>query len=561
MTTSTTTTTNTKQPPRKPEEDTNVVETIQSLIVAFALAMGVRSFVTEGFVIPTGSMAPTLMGAHVRLTSEQTGYTYPADTGPANDEVRMLGPNYRNFPRDLNDPMLSNTERIGVIGNSEIVMQERSGDRVLVMKYLYAFQEPQRWDVVVFKQPPDPCSAAENYIKRLVGLPNEQILLLDGDVFTAPLGADRSKFAIQRKPEHVQRAVWQEVHNSDYEPIDPSGVAKAWGRPWPGVPWETEGFDLGARGTARAWRHEDGATPASLTWRGDVMPINDFAPYNTWRNIPTQLRYSVSDVRVCAAIEADDPSKLATQYTLETRKRAMVFAIADGKATIRIERAKESPSDAVQVLAEKSVEFDAPSKGAAFDVEFWHVDQRLSMWVNGREVIALDYGFESLEERLLASFNGRSLEDYLRQPSFQQPTPPKLAMSFKGSALTLHRVRVDRDLYYRPANLDPSERSQPLQNGEPISGLAFATDFKKPAEIKADQFMMCGDNSACSKDSRLWGRPSPVVKAIFGEDAPFIVPRPLLLGKAWCVYFPAPIEPMAGLPKLLPDFGQLRFIR
>ena len=117
MTTSTTTT-NTKQPPRKPEEDTNVVETIQSLIVAFALAMGVRSFVTEGFVIPTGSMAPTLMGAHVRLTSEQTGYTYPADTGPANDEVRMLGPNYRNFPRDLNDPMLSNTERIGVIGNS-----------------------------------------------------------------------------------------------------------------------------------------------------------------------------------------------------------------------------------------------------------------------------------------------------------------------------------------------------------------------------------------------------------------------------------------------------------
>jgi len=51
------------------------------------------------------------------------------------------------------------------------------------------------------------------------------------------------------------------------------------------------------------------------------------------------------------------------------------------------------------------------------------------------------------------------------------------------------------------------------------------------------------------------------VKAIFGEDAPFIVPRPLLLGKAWCVYFPAPIEPMAGLPKLLPDFGQLRFIR
>jgi hypothetical protein len=51
------------------------------------------------------------------------------------------------------------------------------------------------------------------------------------------------------------------------------------------------------------------------------------------------------------------------------------------------------------------------------------------------------------------------------------------------------------------------------------------------------------------------------VTTLFGEDAPFIVPRPLLLGKAWCVYFPAPVSPMEGLPKVMPDFGELRFIR
>ena len=62
------TTTTTTKPHGKPEEETNLVDTIQSLIVAFALAMSVRSFVTEGFVIPTGSMAPTLMGQHMRLT-------------------------------------------------------------------------------------------------------------------------------------------------------------------------------------------------------------------------------------------------------------------------------------------------------------------------------------------------------------------------------------------------------------------------------------------------------------------------------------------------------------
>jgi len=77
--------------------------------------------------------------------------------------------------------------------------------------------------------------------------------------------------------------------------------------------------------------------------------------------------------------------------------------------------------------------------------------------------------------------------------------------------------------------------------------------------------MMCGDNSAASRDSRMWGRPSPLVESVFGTghgyDAPFVVPRPLLLGKAWSVYFPAPVSPMAGLPKIMPDFGELRFIR
>ena len=120
---------------------------------------------------------------------------------------------------------------------------------------------------------------------------------------------------------------------------------------------------------------------------------------------------------------------------------------------------------------------------------------------------------------------------------------------------------MDRDLYYQPAMLNTDPRSQFVENGAAMSGFAFGTDFNAPANLQADQFMMCGDNSAASKDSRLWGRPSPLVTAILGEDAPFTVPRPLLLGKAWCVYFPAPVSPIQGTPKLMPDFGELRFIR
>jgi signal peptidase I len=546
---------------KKPKEETNVVETLQSLVFAFAIAMAVRSFVTEGFFIPTGSMAPTLMGQHVRPRSPATGFEYAADAGPSFEMMRQLGQNYRDLAAPVIDPMLSMTDPIAQTTTNEIARNARMGDRVLVLKYLYAFSDPQRWDVVVFKNPTDPTGDAANFIKRLVGLPEEQLLLLDGDVFTAPLGADRSKFAIARKPEHVQRTVWIPVHDSDFVPVDPSAIAKVWGRPWPGLPWESSEFDFGPKGNARVWTHGS-AAPATISWRWDRRPITDFTSYNVWRQIPITQRFAMSDIRVSMAVVAEDPAALAIEETIVTRKRALRFMLDGAKATLRVEDASEGASDAApRVLAETSVPFEAPEAGAPYDVEFWHVDQQLSLWVNGEQVAALDYEFESLEDRLTASFNGRTVEDYRRNAPIQQPTPPVLSVRFAGSPVELHRVRVDRDLYYRPANLRDDDFNQPGENGEPITGAAFATDFDAPAQLQADQFMMLGDNSAASRDSRLWGRPSPLVTKVFGEGDPFVVPRPLLLGKAWCVYFPAPVSPMQGWPAVLPDFGKLRFIR
>ena len=53
--------------PEKPKADeTNegsIKETIESILIAFILAFIFRGFVVEAFVIPTGSMATTLLGA------------------------------------------------------------------------------------------------------------------------------------------------------------------------------------------------------------------------------------------------------------------------------------------------------------------------------------------------------------------------------------------------------------------------------------------------------------------------------------------------------------------
>src|SRR4051812_22842120 len=53
-----------------------VKDTVESIIIAFILAFIFRAFVVEAFVIPTGSMAPTLLGAHMRFRCEDCGYDF-----------------------------------------------------------------------------------------------------------------------------------------------------------------------------------------------------------------------------------------------------------------------------------------------------------------------------------------------------------------------------------------------------------------------------------------------------------------------------------------------------
>ncbi len=93
-----------------------------------------------------------------------------------------------------------------------------------------------------------------------------------------------------------------------------------------------------------------------------------------------------------------------------------------------------------------------------------------------------------------------------------------------------------------------------------IGSPAFGTHPGKPAVLGPDHFLMLGDNSPFSSDSRLWGSPHALVAAQI-DDAPFLVNRKLLLGKAWVVYFPAPYSLKEGGRGAIPDFGRLRFIR
>ena len=212
-------------------------ETVEAFVVAFILALLFRAFLAEAFVIPTGSMAPTLMGAHKDIVCDECGTSFQVGasrerSGSSTDDVVVAGicPNCRYVnPLDLANESNDRTF---------------NGDRILVSKFTYTLNEPERWDVIVFKYPGNP---KQNYIKRLVGLPNETLKIRHGDVYSRPTGVDQ-KSEILRKPARKLLAMRHLVYDTDHQAEDliAANYPSRW-QPWrekaetpPGDSWQIE---------------------------------------------------------------------------------------------------------------------------------------------------------------------------------------------------------------------------------------------------------------------------------------------------------------------------------
>ncbi len=67
-----------------------------------------------------------------------------------------------------------------VISGSSMLPNFRNGERIFTQKISYYLHPPQRGDVVVFRYPQLP---EREYIKRIVGLPGEEVEIKNGQVF------------------------------------------------------------------------------------------------------------------------------------------------------------------------------------------------------------------------------------------------------------------------------------------------------------------------------------------------------------------------------------------
>ncbi|TWT82071.1 Signal peptidase I [Planctomycetes bacterium CA13] len=283
-------------------------ETVEAFVVAFILALLFRAFLAEAFVIPTGSMAPTLMGAHKDMFCDRCGAPFQVGAslerrGPVTENAVVAGicPNCRH----INPMDLANIADHGTF----------NGDRILVSKFAYTISEPKRWDVIVFKFPGNP---KQNYIKRLVGLPGETLTLHHGDAFTRPTGSnDPDK--ILHKPAEKILSMRHLVHDTDYqsEVLVKSKYPSRW-QPWsenatsvPQDSWQvnqstdsmtaTLGSDAADRVNWLRYYHR---WPNEQQWEradkglslADVDPyssrlITDFYSYDSYIHVPADVLY------------------------------------------------------------------------------------------------------------------------------------------------------------------------------------------------------------------------------------------------------------------------------
>lgn len=557
----------------------SVKETLISIIIAFVLAFVFRSFVVEAFIIPTGSMAPTLMGAHMRFNDPQTGSTWavgPRDFLPGEPGLQEPAP-YQGAPlTDARGNRIAHPiqvhEPLTGAAVTENNVARRAGDRILVLKYLSIFQDPSPFDVVVFKNPFTP---TQNFIKRLIALPGEQVALVDGDIFTRPAGAGSGGgpganpwvepgWQIRRKPVRVQRAVWQPLYDTAQAPVTPPmGFQDPWAfgaGTWERVDGGRRLRQSGAGASVLRWDSSapwisGTASPLSgaLVERTYDRTISDRYAYNEGTPYPEhRTAFPVSDVRLRAVVRFDEgasagaPRRVAG--VVAARGHEFIGEIEGAVARVRMRPATDGQAGEWKTLAEGPAPELTP--GSAVEIEVWHVDQEVSVWVGGRRILSGQYEWgpdqriEFATGTSLITLIGRwrGQGNPLGDPAIYRKA--EVRWEFSGGGFDLMRVALDRDLHYQPGT---------RQSGEPLR----ATHPRTTMTLGPDQFFVCGDNSPASDDARSWRDPDPWVAEQI-DETPGIVPRKLMLGKAFFVYFPA----LAGdSPLPVPDFGRLRFIQ
>ena len=451
-------------------------ENVEALTVAVLLALVIRHFFVGSYEIPTGSMAAGLNGLHVTVTCPNCTTTndvgissdsltnrvklyskleiYEGDCPNRNIPVKIatMGANRISCPACKQAHPTAGKTHWGIASSMRawcgectlifpIVVEHSDilgGNKILVDKFAYDWQQPKRWDVVVFK-----FNRERDYIKRLVGLPGEQIQIINGDIWI-----DGN---IEVKTVEAQDRFWTVIHDSS---IEEAGLVDS--------PWQS---DPGWVRNGSGWDYNLIKDEGSLRY---IRGIENRYNYNAFK--PSGARIGpVRDLSVRATLSAsgareESDSRLDISIWNHPAEYRCSFSIGNGSTELQLIRPDMEPQLLGQ-LPDVSLQ-----PGREYRIEFQVVDRSIRLFMEDELVADIPLPASELDSGLRSGGLGKPASGV----SF-------FALNCGGK---LKHVQLCRDQHWTRTS-------------------RYATS--EPHQIEAHRFFVLGDNSPSSLDSRWWG--------------------------------------------------------
>jgi len=576
-----------------PEEETqkktpNFWDSYYAMAFLIIAILFCRFYIFEPFKIPSGSMEPTLFGHEDygdRIVTNKLAYASTTMVGIA------LGVSVVLILVGFFASHGARTWR-SRIGWALVALASIGGIGFSWAKGAVA-GEPKRFDVVVFQYNTDWMSRESqnssamhvsesnkkiNYIKRLVGLPDEKLVVSGGDLFLRKNGTDEIIRKWEVSPE-TQKILWYPISKSfaptlhekpkKDNPLHDEIVKQldTLNFPWNGAESATPGvtrepnslkFDGSAPVTLNyrfpatniylkqgrwPFSHEncpeankEGVkTESGFVMRNPETKSKDITAYvsNTWEGVQCPN---------CGQIEFPLVPKPSSGPVLEARGSTNFFY--GGRHTVNDLRLDldvnlDAAGGAVQIQvgsSEHSALWNLPISGAGLPAvdtasgKVHPVKKDAPALAAGRHQISLAY----VDGTVIATLDGQDFETIKIPVAILGAAAADLktvaTVSFAGVKGTLTHLDLYRDLYYTPmidTNSPPSLQMSARQQSSPK--LRWMEDPDREgrewtyvAQIPKGQFLMMGDNSPSSSDGRVWG----------------FVPESELVGRASFVWWP-----------------------
>ena len=387
---------------------------VESLASALVVVLLVWHFALEAFRIPSGSMAPTLSG----------------------------------------DPVW--------------------GDRVFVDKVVYMFRDPVRWEPTVFRYP---LRRSDPYVKRLIGLPGEELLIAQGDIYIRR--HEGAEIELLAKVEPAREVLWLPLlgglsSNSAYV-----GAFRSRGD----AAFQGGAIRLG-KGGAAIYPRGAADEPGNI--------VDHDASYGTTEADKRSYGLNVcGDVRVRLRIELDAGGELAVVIVRDGESFTLLLRPGEGACALT----HRDETGAEHALGAEQLALVSLEAGRAVRVAFSFADGELHAAIDGARVS------HRPGTPLLTALRAR---DRLKRielsglDAFKLATPDagskKARVEFRAGqagGATVRLQGIERDVYYV---------GRRVPGPDPLAEKPFGV------KLGPEQYFVLGDNSPGSKDARAWIR-------------------------------------------------------